>query len=41
VPISLIILIAFIVLAVVIGGAALIAQAQRRAVLARAGVGED
>jgi tight adherence protein C len=41
VPISLIILIAFIVLAVIVGGAAMIAQAQRRAVLARAGVSED
>jgi tight adherence protein C len=41
VPIQLIILLGFIVLAVVVGGAALIANAQRRAVLARAGVGED
>ena len=40
-PLSLIFLIGFIVLAVIVGGAALIAQAQRRAVLARAGVGED
>ena len=40
-PISLILLIAFIVLAVVVGGAALIASAQRRAVLARAGVSDD
>ena len=40
-PISLIILLGFIVLAVVVGGAALIANAQRRAVLARAGVGDD
>jgi tight adherence protein C len=41
VPISLIILLGFIVLAVVVGGAALIANAQRRAVLARAGVADD
>jgi tight adherence protein C len=41
VPISLILLLAFIVLAVIVGGAALIANAQRRAVMARAGVGED
>jgi hypothetical protein len=34
VPIQLIILLAFIVLAVVVGGAALMANAQRRAVLA-------
>lgn len=40
-PIQVIIFIAVIVLAVVVGGAALIAGAQRRAVLARAGVGED
>ena len=40
-PISLIFLLAFIVLAVVVGGAALIASAQRRAVLARAGVADD
>jgi tight adherence protein C len=41
VPIQLIILLAFIVLAVIVGGAALIANSQRRSVLARAGVGED
>jgi tight adherence protein C len=41
VPISLIVLIAFIVLAVIVGGAALIGQAQRRAVLARAGVNDS
>ena len=40
-PIQLIIFLAVIVLAVVVGGAALIAIAQRRAVLARAGVGDD
>jgi tight adherence protein C len=41
VPIQLIVFLAVIVLAVIVGGAALIAGAQRRAVLARAGVGED
>jgi tight adherence protein C len=41
VPIQLIILIAVIVLAVIVGGAALVGNLQRRAVLARAGVGED
>jgi len=41
VPIQLIILLVVIVLAVVVGGAALIGSIQRRAVLARAGVGED
>jgi tight adherence protein C len=41
VPIQVIVFLAVIVLAVIVGGAALIAQAQRRAVLARAGVGED
>ena len=40
-PIQLIILLVVIVLAVVVGGAALIGSIQRRAVLARAGVGED
>ena len=40
-PIQLIIFLAFIVLAVIVGGAALIANAQRRAVLARAGVTDD
>ena len=40
-PIQLILLLAFIVIAVVVGGMALIANAQRRAVLSRAGVGED
>jgi len=41
VPIQLIILLVVIVLAVIVGGAALIGSIQRRAVLARAGVGED
>jgi len=41
VPISLILLLALIVLAVIVGGLALVTAAQRRAVLARAGVGED
>jgi len=40
VPIQLIIFLAVIVLAVIVGGTALIGAAQRRAVLARAGVGE-
>ena len=40
-PIQLIILLVVIVLAVIVGGAALIGSIQRRAVLARAGVGED
>ena len=40
-PIQLIILLVVIVLAVIVGGAALIGAAQRRAVLARAGVSED
>ena len=40
-PIQLIFLLGFFVLAVIVGGAALIANAQRRAVLARAGVGDD
>ena len=39
-PIQLIIFLAVIVLAVIVGGTALIGAAQRRAVLARAGVGE-
>jgi tight adherence protein C len=41
VPIQLIILLVVIVLAVIVGGAALVGTIQRRAVLARAGVGED
>jgi len=41
VPISLIVLLGFIVLAVIIGGVAMVANAQRRAVLARAGIGDD
>jgi tight adherence protein C len=41
VPIQLILLLVVIVLAVIVGGAALIGSIQRRAVLARAGVGED
>jgi tight adherence protein C len=41
VPIQLIFLLGFFVLAVIVGGAALIANAQRRSVLARAGVGDD
>jgi tight adherence protein C len=41
VPIQLIILLVVIVLAVIVGGAALVGNIQRRAVLARAGVGED
>jgi tight adherence protein C len=41
VPIQLIIFLAVIVLAVLVGGVALIAAAQRRAVMARAGIGED
>ena len=40
-PIQLIILLVVIVLAVIVGGAALVGTIQRRAVLARAGVGED
>ena len=40
-PIQLIIFLAAIVLAVIVGGAALIANAQRRAVLARAGSSDD
>jgi len=40
VPIQLIVLLVVIVLAVIVGGAALIANVQRRAVLARAGVGD-
>ena len=40
-PIQLIIFLVVIVLAVLVGGSALIAAAQRRAVLARAGVGEE
>ena len=40
-PIQLIILLVVIVLAVIVGGAALVGSIQRRAVLARAGVGED
>jgi len=39
-PIQLIILLVVIVLAVIVGGAALIGNVQRRAVLARAGVGD-
>ena len=39
-PIQLIVLLVVIVLAVIVGGAALIANVQRRAVLARAGVGD-
>ena len=40
-PISLILLIALVVLAVVVGGTALVSMAQRRSVLARAGGADD